>query len=297
MNIPVLEINQFKKSKPFDGFYINQFSEHLDKNKTLVNRPHRHNFYLCVLFIKGSGKHEVDFESYSISPGTVFFLRPGQSHFWRFESEPEGIIFFHSQDFFDLNFLEHKLNTYPFFGSLQNPPVVEIPLDEADKLYNRLVEVHGEYRKGDVLAESKIISLVNVVYIDLMRKYITSAISSKKQPTSYMSILIRFERHINEHFQDERLPKFYADLLNISTKHLNRVVKYTLNKTASELIAERLILEAKRLIVHSGNDLLQISDSLKFSEYSYFSKFFKLKTGLSPSVFRKKYLVHGPLRY
>lgn len=94
-----------------------------------------------------------------------------------------------------------------------------------------------------------------------------------------------------------RLPKFYADLLNISTKHLNRVVKYTLNKTASELIAERLILETKRLIVHSGNDLLQISDSLKFSEYSYFSKFFKLKTGLSPSVFRKKYLVHGPLSY
>lgn len=65
--------------------------------------------------------------------------------------------------------------------------------------------------------------------------------------------------------------------------------KKTLNKTTSQLISERLILEAKRLVVHSHNNLADIAYTLEFSDYAYFSKFFKAKTGITPLAFRKKY--------
>ena len=127
MKIPVLKINQFEETESLKDFYINSFSNHISLNKKLIARPHKHNFYLCVMFIKGTGVHEIDFNSYSITPGSVFFLRPGQTHFWKFDSPPEGFIFFHSQEFYELKFLKHKLHEFPFYYSFQNPPLLQLP--------------------------------------------------------------------------------------------------------------------------------------------------------------------------
>ena len=76
---------------------------------------------------------------------------------------------------------------------------------------------------------------------------------------------------------------------NITTKHLNRVTMESIGKSPSELIQERLLLEAKRLLVHSENSLVNISDFLGFKDYAHFSKVFKVKTGATPTDFRKKY--------
>jgi AraC-like DNA-binding protein len=94
---------------------------------------------------------------------------------------------------------------------------------------------------------------------------------------------------INIHFYLEKFPKFYANQLNITPKHLNRIVRDTINKTTQQLISERVILEAQRLIVHTADPLSQIAYTLGFSDYAYFSKLFKLKTGMSPMEFRNQY--------
>ena len=97
MKIPVLNIKQFQSSKEVHQVYVNSFANHIKINKQLISTPHSHNFYLCVIFTKGSGVHEIDFKSYAISPGKVFFLKPGQTHFWKFKTPPNGFIFFHSK--------------------------------------------------------------------------------------------------------------------------------------------------------------------------------------------------------
>ena len=82
---------------------------------------------------------------------------------------------------------------------------------------------------------------------------------------------------------------FYANKLNITTKHLNRVVKETVNKTTNQLITERVIIEAKRLIVHSNSSLFAIADTLGFKDYAYFSRYFKNRVKVTPLEFRKRY--------
>ena len=150
MKIPVLNISQFKESTPLNDVYINSFSNHIQLNKNLINNPHSHNFYLCVLFTEGTGTHEIDFNSYSINPGKVFFLKPGQTHFWKFETQPEGFIIFHSQEFYELKFLEHKLNSFPFFYSYQNPPVLELEPKQLYELNLKFQEAYIEYLKANL---------------------------------------------------------------------------------------------------------------------------------------------------
>ncbi|WP_165733907.1 helix-turn-helix domain-containing protein [Polaribacter sp. 20A6] len=289
MKIPVLKIDQFQESESLKDLYINSFSNHIELNKKLIDKPHSHNFYLCVLFTEGFGKHEIDFNSYQVNPGKVFFLKPGQTHSWQFDTKPEGFIFFHSQEFYEIKFLDHTLHSFPFYYSNQNPPFLELSPLKIDVLKLKFEEVYAEYQQQNLLRELKIINLINSIYIDLTRAYTADVNLEKLVSTSYSMILENLENLIHQHFYKEKLPKFYSNQLNITTKHLNRVVKKALNKTTSQLISERIILESKRLIIHSENNLAAIAETLQFSDYAYFSRFFKSKTGFTPMDFRKKY--------
>ncbi|QXP66492.1 helix-turn-helix domain-containing protein [Polaribacter sp. AHE13PA] len=289
MKIPVLKIDQFQESESLNDLYINSFSNHLELNKKLIDKPHSHNFYLCVLFTEGFGTHEIDFNSYQVNPGKVFFLKPGQTHSWQFDTKPEGFIFFHSQEFYEIKFLDHTLHSFPFYYSNQNPPFLELSKIKMTVLKPKFEEVYAEYQQQNLLRELKIINLINSIYIDLTRAYTADVNLEKLVSSSYSIILENLENLIHQHFYKEKLPKFYSDQLNITTKHLNRVVKKALNKTTSQLISERIILESKRLIIHSENNLAAIADTLQFSDYAYFSRFFKTKTGCTPMDFRKKY--------
>lgn len=289
MKIPVLKIDQFQESKTLNGLYVNSFSNHIQLNKNLINKPHSHNFYLCVIFTEGTGTHEIDFNSFSINSGKVFFLKPGQTHFWKFKTKPKGYIFFHSQEFYEMKFLDHKLNSFPFFYSYQNPPLLELSLIKLNELNLKFKEIHEESLQCNIFRELKITNIINSIYIELTRAYTADVNLEKLVSPNYSKTLENLETLINDHFYTEKLPKFYANKLNITTKHLNRVVKKTINKTTSQLISERIILEAKRLIVHSDNTLADIANTLEFSDYAYFSKFFKSKIGITPIGFKKKY--------
>lgn len=289
MKIPVLNINQFKESEFLNAVYVNSISNHIQLNKILINKPHSHNFYLCVLFTEGTGIHEIDFNSYNIKPGKVFFLKPGQTHFWKFETPPEGFIFFHSQEFYELKFLNHTLQSFPFFYSYQNPPVLELTPKQLHQLNLKFQEVYKEYLHNNLLKELKIVNSLNNIYIELTRAYTVNINLEKINSSKNSNILAALENLIDTHFYQEKFPKFYADKLSITTKHLNRIVKKSIDKTTNQLISERIILEAKRLIVHSHDNLANIAYTLEFSDYAYFSKFFKSRTDMTPLEFRKKY--------
>lgn len=94
---------------------------------------------------------------------------------------------------------------------------------------------------------------------------------------------------VEKHFWSEKSTRQYASWMNITPKHLNRINKMVVNKTTSEIIANRLILEAKRMLIYARNNLGEVADAFGFADYAHFSKLFKNKTGLTPSAFSKKY--------
>jgi AraC-like DNA-binding protein len=288
--IPILNIQQFEEEQPLNDFYSNDLKSHLNKNKNLVYKPHKHNFYLCILFTEGSGVHEIDFNAYKVEPGSVFFLKPGQTHSWKFDSKPEGSIFFHTQDFYELSFSNRLLQQFPFYFSQKNTPSLVLLSSQISDLHNKFKELNDEYYQKRHYQEIKIISIINTIYIDLARCYIDSKPKEVRSSLRYIETLRSLEKEIECSYLLEKSAKFYADKLNISSKHLNRIVKTTIDKTTSEIISERVLLEAKRLIVHSDNSLTSIAEILGFEDYAYFSKVFKSKTKTTPLAFKKKYL-------
>ena len=78
-------------------------------------------------------------------------------------------------------------------------------------------------------------------------------------------------------------------MMNISPKHLNRITQTVMQKTASEIITERVILEAKRMLIYLDESLVEIAFRLGYEEYSYFARVFRKNAGITPSQFVKNH--------
>lgn len=282
---PVYSIQNFETIDNRDVFYANHLNPHV-KTHHFTEFPHKHDFYLIVLITHGSGKHEVDFESYEVVPGTLFMLKPGQMHYWKFSDDIEGFVFFHNANFFNEGSLTTNIKDFEFFSSLQNPPVVHLKQQALHSVEESMRVLVEEYSHERSYKWTKIRSLINLIYIEIGRNY-TPIYRIDSQ--TYLKKVRQFEELIEVNFKIMKFPRDYASQLNISEKHLNRIVKNCLNKTSSALIQDRVLLEAKRMLMHSILNVSEISSQLKFSESSYFIRFFKQKTGMTPLGFVKQY--------
>lgn len=278
--LPIYTIKEFQtKTKEF---YVNDLATHLHTHH-FIHKPHKHDFYICVLFTAGKGTHEIDFKSYPIQPGSVFFLKPGSMHHWTFEEKAQGYIFFHSKSFYDLNYQNRQLHDFPFYFSLYNPPVINLKSTDLNAVlpYFNLLQAETE---DDTYTAIKRASLIDLVYIQMARLY-TEQQGKQKSKVSYLLKLQAFEQLVNKEFKREKSPNYYANELNMSIKHLNRIVKETLNITASKFIADRIILEAKKLLIHADYRVVEVADALGYEDTSYFIRFFKKHAGVTPNKF------------
>lgn len=284
----VISLEHFVKQDAADEFAISTLTYHLEHHHKQIDRPHKHNFYTTVLFTKGSGIHEVDFEVFDIKPGAVFMLHPGRTHHWELSADVEGMIFFHTENFYNEFFAQNALATYPFFASTKNTPYIQLSENECMQMAQVFQQLWLEYQQNNPFKLRMIRILVDSVYIQLTRLS-SGATNSTIQYASYAEKLIELEQLIDQHFMREKSPAQYAAWMNITPKHLNRIVRSSINKTTTQLITERVILEAKRMLSHPHVQLSEIAEKLGFEEYAYFSKLFKKYTGVTPVNFKQKY--------
>jgi AraC-like DNA-binding protein len=278
--LPIYGISNFNYNTVNSELYVNTFKNHFT-NHSFIEKPHRHNFYLMVLFTHGTGIHEIDFDRYTIKRGSLFMLQPGQIHNWKLSDD----IVFYSQETYNLHFGNNKIEEYSFYQSVKSNPELFYNEEELQdiEVYFNLMKKESESVKSK--QKEAILNLLDIINIEISRKY--SPENNHKTPI-YNHKINQFEKLIDLHFKSEKSPSFYASKMNITLKHLNRICKTILNKTATELITERVILEAKRLLINQNKSISQIADELNYENYSYFAKLFKKETGNSPSEFRNK---------
>lgn len=282
--LPVYDIEAFKYPGSEGDFYANTLQDHLRQHSEFVLVPHKHTFYFTAICTKGSGTHDIEFNRYKVHPGTVFMMSPGQVHGWRLSADIEGYVIFHTKAFFDLYFVQDKAERYPFFCCNRNSPLINLKKDvlkSVGEIYNEIVH---EFRGRELMKFQKISSLLNVLYIDLTREYIPVTVKNH-QNLNYLTQLQKLTQLIDLHFRSIKSPKAYAEMMHMSEKHLNRICKTTINQTVSEIITERIILEAKRLIRFSHHNISEIIDVLGYEDPSYFSRIFKKHTGKTPLAF------------
>ncbi|MBF04729.1 MAG: AraC family transcriptional regulator [Flavobacterium sp.] len=288
MRYPVYKIENFEETIFKNNFYVNSFANHLKKHR-FIEDLHRHNFYLLVFFTHGNGVHSIDFKKYSIQKGSLFFMQPGQMHSWKLSDDIEGYIVFYTKEIFDLYFKSKSIESYSFFESFQDHSEILLS-DDKRKLLEMYFKLMLEEKGNDQLyGKNKLINLLDIILIEIARCYEPKIESLN---SNYNLKLKQFEALLEKHYKNEKAPSFYADKMAITLKHLNRITKATLDKTVTDVIAERLLLEGKRLLVERKLSVNQIADELGFASPNYFVKLFKKREGITTKAFVQKMKNH-----
>lgn len=279
---PIYSVRNFSCNDIHRDFYVNTFKEHL-KSHSFIEEPHRHDSYLMVFFTDGSGIHEIDFDRFEIKKGSLFVLQPGQMHHWSLSDDIEGFVIIFSQELYNLYFGQKKINNYNFYHSIHNRPEMVFETTEISKIlpyFNLLIEENSQANNFQL---DKMLNLLDCIHIEIARKY---SETYSHQTHSYNIKINTFEKLLEQHFKENKSPSFYADKLNITLKHLNRICNEILQKTATEVIMNRVILETKRMLTDKQLAVNEVASAVGYDDYSYFSRVFKKQTGFSPTRFR-----------
>jgi AraC-like DNA-binding protein len=270
-----------------------QFHEITDKtlnnNPALHNigKPHRHKYYEIFIFIKGGAKHEIDFKTYNVKSHCIHFLSPGQVHQITRGDTYFGYEIIFNSDFYngDLNEKE-SLPDLPFFNNNRGTPILTVNETEFNELMILVNEMKKECGYKRNISNAIIRALLHIFLIKC-KYYFTQQPEDPFMDTEPdLLILSRFRSLIEQHFESRLTVKDYAEKMNLSPAVLNRKVKKTGGQNASEMIMDRLILEAKRLLMYTHLNNKEIAFRLNYEDPSYFSRVFKSKTGRTPSRFR-----------
>ncbi|MEL6533769.1 MAG: AraC family transcriptional regulator [Bacteroidota bacterium] len=290
MKWDILHLEQFETSLHQDGLYVNVLKDHLEAHKEAIAPPHKHSFFLVVVFTHGEGVHEIDFERYPVSAGSVFFLTPGQTHHWELSDDADGVIFFHSQEYFDVSFTQQSVFQFPFYYSQQNPPLLQLTELQQQQALSHFEGLLAEHQNdGAWMKRQRISAQLSQLYIDLSRWYLAEERPKTQAYATYSEHLRALEVLIENQYTQQKSPTEYAEQLHMTVRHLNRIVQEALGKTTTQLITERVILEAKRMLVQTATPTTEIAETLGYVDYPYFSRLFKKWVGMSPAAFAKQY--------
>jgi AraC family transcriptional regulator, transcriptional activator of pobA len=280
--LPIYCIGNFENEEQNKAFSIHRL-EDLVTDYEFTAKPHRHQFYTLTIFTGGSGKHTIDFKTYDVKPCSIFFLCPGQMHHWTLSDDVKGYAIFWYESFLPMR-SNSELNVLPFFQPLDQIPALYIDCFREAEVGNVVNKLFKEYSLQQPYRERFLKLYLELLLLELSRFPDNQTKNVAGEP---LNTLYRYMALIDQHYDRHLSVQEYADQLNMSPKNLNKICKRAIDKTASELIYDRLILEAQRLLTYTNQSVQQIGFQLGFLDPSYFVRFFKKQRNCTPEQFRK----------
>ena len=270
------------------GIYFNSFVKFLNLY-CLIRQEHAYDFYSVILFTKGNGSIKISNDSYAVQPQTICLVAPNQLHSFEGLKDVEGIIFFFCQDFYVEEFsFVRLLNTFSYTSQLDRNngnSCISLSDTEFSSVTSTINSIQQEYEAYTPSNNSAVIirSHLNIMLLKLSAMY--EARSGKSKTND--SILIHSLSHmVDSYFIKEQQLGFYTSAFNISESQLNDICNKHFNCGLKKILQNRLMQEARKLLLSTDLSISEIAYKLNFEDNSYFNKVFKSKTGLTPKRFR-----------
>lgn len=286
-NIHIYELPQSDEKIAFHVYEV--------KGKTIQNleyphkteQPHRHTYYEICIFVNGAGSHMIDFNTFPIKSSSIHFLTPGQVHRISREENYHGFLLVFSREFYSLGLQdEDLLMTLPFFNNNTTEPILNLKEEEFRELLDVIEHLRRDYKRDSEIREDVLRSYLHIFLLKCRYFYNRNYFDQDIIKDPKFILVNRFRKLVEQNFKDIHLVKEYADRLNESPAHLNKIVKSITGENASDFIIKRIILEAKRLLIYTDLSNKEISFNINYDDPSYFSRLFRKKVGTSPSEFR-----------
>ncbi len=269
------------------AFHVFRYEESLDPRK-IRSQPHRHDFYQMLWLDEGCGTLRCDLETFAFEAPCFAFFAPGRLHAWHHEIEPRGIIFGFPQSFF------HADTDYPgLIGRLDFLHEAACPLldllgrdsEDMSRNFTHLLEEAANELPG---RDDIVRALITIILSKARQHFHVRTQRVSRAETPIATLAQRFRIALDKNFPRLQKVSDYARILQVSRSHLNEELRLHTGRSASDHIHDRLLLEARRLLVYSPLTVAQIAYELQFQDPSYFGRFFRLRTNLSPGAFREQ---------
>ncbi|MFK7980629.1 MAG: helix-turn-helix transcriptional regulator [Saprospiraceae bacterium] len=258
----------------------------LEANFSQDETNHRHTYEELIWVKSGIGAQLIDNQIYSIHPNTLYFISKGQVHNFQEGKNMEAYIIA-----FDPNFLK---TYFPFHlaiisKKLKNFNVIPFTTPEIEEVDLVMHQMLHEFNKPkSTFGRSQTLIWFLMIFLTIIERTIhrLSPINEVLKPDYKFSIYQDLLQLIEGNFKTQHNLSFYTKQLGVSSRNLTSYSKIYAGKTAKQLLVERIIAEAKRLLIFTPQSLTQIATNLGFEETSYFIRFFRIQTRSTPGQFR-----------
>ncbi len=249
--------------------------------------PHRHDYYEVLYICDGEGTHIIDFEPYPVQPPVFYFLSQGQIHFWQLRKPLKGYALLFPEEF--LGFPSSDLiraHDFTFFHHVGHAPYLSVGQEHLTMISGLLEGIEQEFHNENARSLSVLRAYLHILLTQLHRLYLVDHPDEHSRQHRHWCVNLNnwYQNIFSQNIQFRIMPGESGSAPAI----LETLLKHVTGYAPGHFIRQKLILEAKRLLAHSNATVAEIGYRLNFEDSSYFGRFFKRETGMSPVAFRQQ---------
>lgn len=283
--IPVRHITTSSSTAALSGAFRIRDIASLVSAQDMTQPLHRHSFFHVLVLEKGIGEQQIDFVSYTLNNHSIFFMRPGQVHQLTLQQGSKGYLLEFTGDFY----APQKKATNDVLKRVSHKTFCLSDTIRFSKLLAILSGIYEEYTQQQERYLEVIRSGLNVFFIELLRHSPNPGAAAANGNDYQQQILEQFRELLETHITAHKQVSYYSGQLHLTPYQLNAITKAALGKTSSDLINERVILEARRYLLATTDQVTRIAWHLGYEDTGYFIRFFKKHTGYTPEAFRQHF--------
>lgn len=283
-------IQKYSFKQGFDHeFEILNLTKVFQEKKDIMVKPHRAKFYQIFWIEKAAANHVVDFESFKIEDNSLVFIASNCVNMFDKQGLYDGKALLFTDEFFckndkDLQFLRTSI----LFSDLYDTAILKVD-PNASELKPVFNAMQTEFLRHKDSAQYDILHNMLHVFLLQAERELKKQGAEEIKPCPDLHTVVSFKELLEDNFNKEKSVQKYAADLNITEKQLNKATSGVIGKTPKQIIDERVLLEAKRLLTHSNQSIKEIAYELGHEEPTNFIKYFRKHNEITPLEFRDKY--------
>lgn len=247
--------------------------------------------FIKILYLAENASLTIDYKKFTTVTNSLFFINSNQHFQIHSIAADNGIMLYYNRDFYCVQIHDNEVSCDGLlFNNIFEVPLVEIPESVEPFISVTIENIIEEFKSVQSSREEMIRTYLKQIIIKATRLWKQQHADQHDLPTSYDAEFFRnFSRLVEVHFKEKHGLSDYADLLLITPKTLNKKLSKLHIRNPNDIIKNRIILEAKRLLTFSAMSIKEIAYYLGYDDPAYFNRLFTNKVKATPASFRKQY--------
>lgn len=278
---------KFKSGLPLEIEVI-PIAETVTNHQQIITNPHRAEFYHIFWTQKGAANYQIDFQTVTVKPNSFLFVNKDRVQSLDKSNKHDGKLLLFTDNFFAKHEADSKyLHSTILFNDLVDIPVISVKASQP--LQSIFTAIETELKED-----------IDTFHYDLLHNLLHNLLllaERERRKQGFTEIVkgadldytVLFKDLLSVQFRSLKLVSGYASQMNVSEKRLTNATIKTLGKSPKTIIDERVLLETKRLLIHTNLSIKEIGYNLGFEEPTNFIKYFRKHTGKTPIEFRESY--------